>query len=286
MAILTHKLPSFTGVKPGQTATCRIPSGYAYHAFYLNLLQPGGQTGFRAIDISEIRLVANGITIQRWDGNTLNWLNQFDGMVPSNWKGDKTVHYLALTCVRNNLKTRAAQEATAIAYGAVNDPRPITTLLIEVDIVSTAPSDVDIVGYATVSGRPDLQGVPSTLKLIRKFDYSPTGAGDFEIADLPRTGAISRVVFTNADKIDEIIVQADSRTLWRRTRYVNDSIIQALDVRKYDANANIFPIDTTEGGNGGDAWNVSGVADLRFTLKMNDAARVGPFVEYLAPLGS
>jgi len=286
MAILTHKLPSFTGVKPGQTATCRIPSGYAYHCFYLNLLQPDAQSGFKPTDISEIRLVANGITIQRWAGNDLDWINQYDRMAPSIWKGDKATGYLALSCVRNNLKTRAAQEATAVAFGAVNDPRPITTLLIEVDIKSTAASDVGIVGYATVSGRPDLQGIPATLKLIRKFDYTATGAGDFEIADLPRTGAISRVIFSNADKIDEIVVQADSRTLWRRTRYVNDSIIQALNVRKYDANAKIFPIDTTEGGNGGDAWNVSGVADLRFTLKMNDAARVGPFVEYLAPLGS
>jgi len=286
MAILTHKLPSFVGVKPGQTATCRIPSGYAYHSFYMNLLQPGAQTGFKPTDISELRLVANGITIQRWAGNDLDLMNQYDGMPSSVWSGDKATNYLALTCVRNNLKTRAAQEATAIAYGAVNDPRPITTLIIEVDIKSTAPSDVDIVGYATVSGRPDLQGIPSTLKLIRKFDYVATAAGDLEIADLPRTGAISRVIFSNADKIDEIIVQADSRTLWRRTRYVNNSIIQALDVRKYQSGANFFPIDTTEGGNGGDPWNVSGVADLRFTLKMNDAARVGPFVEYLAPLGS
>ncbi len=286
MAILTHKLPSFTGVKPGQTATCRIPSGYAYHCFYLNLLQPGGQTGFKPTDISEIRLVANGITIQRWSGNSLDWANKFDGMPSSNWKGDATTNYLALSCVRNGLKTRAAQEATAIAFGAVNDPRPITTLIIEVDIDSGAASDVDIVGYATVSGRPNLQGIPATLKLIRKFDYVATGAGDFEIADLPRTGAISRVVFFNASKIDEIIVQADSRTLWRRTRYVNNSIIQALNVRKYQSGADNFPIDTTEGGNGGDAWDVSGVADLRFTLKMNDAARVGPYVEYLAPLGS
>jgi len=286
MAILTHKLPSFTGVKAGQTATCRVPSGYAYHCFYLNLLQPGGQTGFKPTDISEIRLVANGITIQRWSGNSLDWANKFDGMPSSNWKGDAKTNYLALSCVRNGLKTRAAQEATAIAFGAVNDPRPITTLIIEVDIDSGAASDVDIVGYATVSGRPNLQGFPATLKLIRKFDYVATGAGDFEIADLPRTGAISRVVFHNADKIDEIIVQADSRTLWRRTRYVNNSIIQALNVRKYQSGANNFPIDTTEGGNGGDAWDVSGVADLRFTLKMNDAARVGPYVEYLAPLGS
>ena len=94
------------------------------------------------------------------------------------------------------------------------------------------------------------------------------------------------MIFNNSDKIDEIIVQADSRTLWRRTRYVNDSIIQALDVRKYQPNAKIFPIDTTEGGNGGDVWNISGVSDFRITLKMNGAASVGPFIEYLAPLGN
>ena len=148
MTILTHKLPSFVGVKAGQTATCRIPSGYAYHTFYLSLLKANaasGDTGFRPIDIQELRLVANGITIQRWKGNDLDWINQFDGMPSSGWGGDPKTHYLALTCVRNALKTRAAQEATALAFGAVNDPRPITTLLIECDIDSTAPSDIDIV---------------------------------------------------------------------------------------------------------------------------------------------
>ena len=54
------------------------------------------------------------------------------------WSGTDH-HYIALTATRNNLKTRAAQEATAIAFGAVNDPLPIRTLLIEVDIDSRCP---------------------------------------------------------------------------------------------------------------------------------------------------
>ena len=53
MPILTKKLPSFTGVAPGQTAsTVRIPSGFAYHAFYLDMTP--GATGWDVSHITEI----------------------------------------------------------------------------------------------------------------------------------------------------------------------------------------------------------------------------------------
>ena len=282
MPILTKKLPSFTGVAPGQTGTVRIPSGFAYHGFYLDM-RPGGGTKFDVSHLTEIRLLANGIVIQRWSGEDLDAANRFDGLPGFNWSGNDN-QYIALTATRNNLKTRAAQEATAIAFGAVNDPLPIRTLLIEVDIDSGAPAGCDLVGYATVSARPDLGNKPAILKLERKFVYSPTGSGEYDIADLPRTGAVSRILFSQPDKIDKIVVSADSVELWNRTRYINETIIKSYDHRTVQSR--FFAIDTTEQGNGNDAWNVSGVSDFRIKLFMNGAADIDVVVEYLSTLGN
>ena len=281
MPILTKKLPSFTGVAPGQTASCRIPSGFAYHAFYLDMTP--GATGWDISHITELRLIANGIVIQRWSGLDLDAANKFDGLPPFDWSGTDH-HYVAVTATRNNLKTRAAQEATAIAFGAVNDPLPIRTLLIEVDIDSSAPAGSGLEGYATVSARPDLGGKPAILKLERKFVYSPTGSGEYDIADLPRTGAVSRILFSKPDKIDKVVVSADSVELWNRTRFVNETIIKSYDHRVIQNR--FFAIDTTEQGNGNDAWNVSGVSDFRIKLFMNGAADVDVVVEYLSTLGN
>ena len=281
MPILTKKLPSFTGVAPGQTASCRIPSGFAYHGFYIDMTP--GATGWDVSHINEVRLIANGIVIQRWSGLDLNAANKFDGMPSFDWSSSKH-HYFALTATRNNLKTRAAQEATAIAFGAVNDPLPIRTLLIEVDIDGNAQAGIGLEGYATVSARPDLGNKPAILKLERKFIYSPTGSGEYDIADLPRTGAVSRILFSKPDKIDKIVVSADSVELWNRTRFVNETIIKSYDHRIVQPR--FFAIDTTEQGNGNDAWNVSGVSDFRVKLYMNGAADVDVIVEYLSTLGN
>ncbi len=281
MPILTKKLPSFTGVAPGQTASCRVPSGFAYHGFYIDMTP--GATGWDVSHITEVRLIANGIVIQRWSGLDLNAANKFDGMPSFDWSSSKH-HYFALTATRNNLKTRAAQEATAIAFGAVNDPLPIRTLLIEVDIDGNAQAGIGLEGYATVSARPDLGGKPAILKLERKFIYSPTGSGEYDIADLPRTGAVSRILFSQPDKIDKVVVSADSVELWNRTRYINETIIKSYDHRTVQSR--FFAIDTTEQGNGNDAWNVSGVSDFRIKLFMNGAADVDVVVEYLSTLGN
>jgi len=288
MTILTRKLPSFTGISPGQTATCEIPSGYSYHQFYMLLVDGDQAAPLNPSSLSEIRLVANGQVIQRWSGEDLNAANAYDGFPAYNWGGTGKDQYIALSCERNNLKTRASQEATALPFGAVNDPRPLTSVLIEVDLASSAPQNCSVVGYALVSDRVDLKGIPATLKMIRKFQYSPTAAGEFDIANLPRIGAISRILFSDqgggATGIKRLQVQADGREMWNRTEYLNDSIIKGYDWRYVQDR--FFAVDTTEAGNGNDFWDISGVMDFRLKLDMTGPKDLNCIVEYLAPLGA
>jgi len=124
--------------------------------------------------------------------------------------------------------------------------------------------------------------------MIRKFQYSPTAAGEYDIANLPRIGAISRIFFSDqggaSPAIKDIQVQADSVEIWNRTDYLNKTIIKAYDWRVVQNR--FFAIDTTEQGNGNDFWDISGVSDFRIKLNMSGAQDLNCIVEYLAPLGS
>ena len=281
MALLTKKLPAFTGTAPGQTASCRIPAGFTYHSIVFTATDPGGSDIFDWNKISEVRLIANGTIIQRYSGGELRVMNQYDRA--SGGYG-KTIP-LVVACDRTRLRTRANVESTGIPFGALNDPRPIYTMLLEVDLASNAPADTVLEGYSIVSPPVDLNNTPAVLKQVRKFIYSPTGAGDFEIADLPRAGLISRMFFSNPDKIDNIVVSMDSTEVWNRTRELNKFIIDGGHFKDLSsAGTYIFPIDTTENGYGNDVWDLSGVSDFRLRLKMNGAATLKLSVEYLAPL--
>jgi len=283
MTIMTKKLPSFDGVAPGQTATCRVPSGYAFHDFIMRL-GGNGSTKLKVEHLDEIRLIANGIVIQQWKGTTLDAANRFDRIAASNWDSQGDYNQITLTCVRNNLKTRLAMETTALAFGALNDPLPISTLTIEIDLSSSAPQGCSIEGWYRVSERPNLGGKPSVLKLERRFVESPSGAGEYDIANLPRTGLISRILISNPEKIEKVDISADSVQLWNRTRFINETIIKSLDHR--DVQNDFFAIDTTEGGNGQDAFITSGVSDFRLKLYMTGAADLEIMVEYLSTLGN
>lgn len=288
MAILTRKLPSFTGTSPGQTATCMVPKGWTYQGFYFRLVDGQQSAPLKPEHLTDIRLVANGNALQRWSGEDLDAANRYDGMAPYNWSGQAFNNYIALTCVRNRLKTRAIQEATAIPFGAVNDPNPINTLLIEIDISDTAPVDCSIEGYALVSPMADLGGVPATLKTVRKFYYNPAGAGEYDIADIPRIGSISRLMFAEASGgthgIKSINIQADAKEMWNRSLYVNNTIIKSFDWR--NVQDRFFMVDTTEQGNGTDIWSLNGVMDFRMKLDMTGQKDLVLIVEYLATLGA
>ena len=76
---------------------------------------------------------------------------------------------------RFNLKTRASQELTALGTGAPNDPTPLTTLSIELDIaagVASGSLDTRIV---------QSQSTPlGLIKKIRRYVNAFGGAGTFE----------------------------------------------------------------------------------------------------------
>lgn len=264
MPKLTRKMPSFEGVAAGQTATLRLPIGFSYHKALI------AYSGVTLAQMEEIRVVANGKTIQRHlTGAVLDAMNQFDGMAAAS--GVLTIDF-----ERFGLRTRAGSELTVIGTGVKDDPMPISTLSIEIDIAAAAAAPV--LSCKAIQSGPKPSGV---IKQVRVFGHDPSAIGEYEIADLPRLGLINRVIFKSASTINSLKLERDGHVVFERDKAENE-VVQADGVRVVQAG--YYAIDFSEEGNGQDALDVSNVHDLRFTLDMAAAGHVDAIVEYLAPL--
>ncbi len=272
MPRIFRAMPTFNGVGAGQTATVNLPIGNTYYSLLLEL----GGTTFEASHIDEMRVKGNGRTIQTVAGADLNVINQFDRRAAS-------VDHLVLDFERYGLITRGGREVTAIGTGALKNtnrespnynPVPLTTLQIEADIAGTAVAP-------TLSAKAH-QGPPLPLGVIRhrrKFTYSPAGAGDFEISDLPKGLLIDKVFFKSAsDRINGVKLDRDGFRLFDRTDAQND-VIQSDGVRT--PQASWFVYDPTEEGHAAESLVTAGVQDLRFILDMAGADTLTVYVDYI-----
>lgn len=265
-------MPTFNGVGVSQTATLDLPLGLTYHQLLFVL----GGTTFAPSNIAEIRVKANGRTIYTVDGDDLNVISKFDGRVGG-------ASHLFLDFERYGLLTRGAREVTAIGTGApLNtnkdsakyNPTPLSTLQVEVDIDGAAVAPT-LSAQASQSGPRPL----GMMRHRRKFVYSPSAAGDFEISNLPRGLLIDKVYIKSAGGfVTGLKVDRDNFRLFDRTATVND-LVQADGVRV--AQANWYVYDPTEDGYGAESMVSKNVSDLRFIVTVSAADTLTLYVDYL-----
>ena len=261
-------MPGWDGVVAGQTATLRCPVGLTYHQLWTVF------TGVTLAQMDEIRVVANGQTIMRFgSGTLLDSYNQYEGRLAA--VGAENI--LVIDFDRFGLRTRAGEELTSLGTGAPNDPTPITTLSIEIDINAGAG--------ATTFASTAVQSVPRPLRLIKKFrtfTFNPAGAVDFEISTLPKGDLINKVFFDfSANDLTRLRVERDTFIVFDRTDGLNERI-QADGVRVPQASQYVY--DPTEHGNGSESLVTAGVNDLRLIATMSGAATLTTAVEYIGAI--
>ena len=262
--LLTKKMPSFDGVAAGQTATVSLPIGLSYHELLLTY------SGATLAEINEIRVVANGQTIQRYtEAADLDLKNQFDGQAAANGVLNIPVGD------RYGLKTRAGVEFTKLGTGRLDDPKPITSLQLEVDIDAAAVGPA--LSLSAIQSDADQSGI---IKFVHEFIYNPSAAGEFEISDLPKGRDFGQLIFQSTN-INSIEIFRDGFSVWKRTKAENDKI-QGDGVRI--PQAGIFVVDFTEKGYGSESLVTKGVQDLRFRLDMAGADTVPLVVESYGPM--
>lgn len=263
---LTRRMPSFEGVAAGATATLRLPVGLTFHQLWIDF---GGT--FTIAQMNEIRVVANGQPIIAYDtGTDLDRINQFQGRQAAVGASNLIV----IDFARFGLQTQAEREFTALGTGAPQDPSPITTLQVEIDIDAAAVTP-------TLAARA-VQSVPQFLGLIKKvrrFTYSPSGALDFEISDLPKGDVINMLAFqASANAISRLRVERDTFTVFDRTAAQNERI-QGDGVRVPQSLQYVY--DPTEEGIGTEGLLTAGVNDLRFIATVPGANTLGLHCEYI-----
>ena len=272
----TKLLPSPQGVAGGSTAIINFPLNATYYGVLLTF--GGGGTGLTVARMNSIRLKINGREIFNISGADLDIANKFLGLAGA------TSSTLYIPFERVKLKTRDSVELTAIGTGAPYDgnpqspsynPTPATVMQLEIDIDATATTP-------TLSAKA-IQTDPAPLGLLikrRKFIYTPTGAGTFEISDLPKGDFIDRIFLKYSAALLDVKFERENYLIYERTNAENN-VIQSDGVRFPQTNWHV--IDPSEVGNGGDYYSTI-AADMRLKLNMSGAATVTAYVDYLGGL--
>jgi hypothetical protein len=276
MAFRSNKvLPNFNGVGAGQTATLDVPIGSTYHQISFET------SGVTPAQLSNFKVLLNGIPhIELPSVDALEALNQFDGRSPA-------TGIFVLDFERFSLLTRQARELTAIGTGMGDaDPNQVRTFQIQMDIAASA-TNPSIKATATTSPA----SMSGLIRKIRLFNRNPSGAGTFEISDLPKGDMINKVFFksTGASKIEALTLEIDNYVKFERSATLNKSVQLSDGVRQPTTDMYVF--DPTELGYGAEVVDTvypqgtpragQSVSDMRFKLRMSDAQSQLVIVEYL-----
>lgn len=274
----TRQMPSFQGVAASQTATLLMPRGLTYHGLLISY------AGVTLAQMTEFRLKINGRPMFAQSAVDIDTSNKFDGLAAANG-------ILYFPFDRPNLKTRQGIELTAIGTGLPfnNDagtqaapnpfynPTPIDTIQLEIDIAAGA--------VAPVLSAKAIQSAPRPTGAIikrRKFNYTTTGAGDYEISDLPKGDLINKIWIKQANGVlTQVKLERDNFISFERN-VAENSLIQADGVRV--PQSDWFVIDPTEQGFGAEAI-VTAVNDFRLKLTTSGAETFTIYVDYIGGLG-
>lgn len=264
---VTRKMPDWQAIPQGGaagTALLKCPIGLTYHQIWTEVTNLTVAT-----EITALRVYTNGKVIHELDAGRIDQIATFDRRTTS---GNAI---FAIDFDRFGLRVRQQEELTSLGTGfGTQDPRPITTLSVELDIDTAAATP-------TLQSRA-VQSVPRPSGIIlkkRKFTRAVTGAGDYELSDLPKGEPINRVLFFNdANNITRVQIEPDNYKLFDRSSALNTRI-QADGIRT--AQANLYAYDPTEQGNGTEQLLTADVQDLRFILTVDGALTLTPIVEYM-----
>jgi len=229
-------MPSANTVAAGSTAIFNLPLGLTYHSLSLFYREESGEDPARdaakadiAADIDEIRLKIDGVVKQEYSAAQLHAINGFYGHVVD------VAGVLPILFSRPWL--RLAQSEDNFAWGTANGS--VQSFTVEVDLNASAePTSLEL--YAE-------QGAPSPLGdhiEIKRFPRSVSGAGEFEISDLPRSTRYA--VFANhltTESISNVIVEANQRRLIEGGKAILNSQYQRNGGRPRQWQTGYFHLD-------------------------------------------
>jgi hypothetical protein len=251
-------LSEFNGVAAGQTCTLRVPTGYTWHRFLLTY------TGITLAQIEGIRLKVNGKTLQNFNsGSFLDMLNKFEGRAAASGA-------IYIDLERFGLNVREMKQLSGLGTGInYNGPRPatdpiaVTSIYFEIDCAAAASAPV-----FTCKGTRSGPSPTRQVKKLRNMIRSASGAGDLQIADLPRGEPITKLVIESS-VVTAVKLEINGATVFERTAAENNQ--EQTDGERVPQ-TNVFVLDPSELGYGDEAIPTGAdVNELLLTLTTSGA---------------
>lgn len=279
----SFRLAPVEGVAPGAVATLRLPGPRQYHAVQL--------VGLAIADVEWIRVMGNNRPTQEYTAEALNVFNKFDGL--TDWDGTS----LMIPMDQTGMKKRDHEEMTALNVGSPEiDPRTgaktgvmLSTAEIHIKIKDTATDPAVTAQYAIISPAifgeiGKARGGPGVVRSVFRLPGIQGSSGRWDFEKLPKgtraTPALSRL-FIKANNITELEIERDQRTVFERTKVLNDFILANA---KRAPQSGWYIVDFTENGYGENRLFVGNAQDLRLKFTSSAAETVEIYAEYIGEL--
>ena len=256
----TVKLPSFSNVAAGNTATLELPIGRTYDKIHI------AYTGVTLAQMKNIRLEVNGKAILEFkDGQALADYNKF-------YKRNTANGILDLHFKRDELKTLL--EARMFGLGTMSGASGVisnVTLRIEIDAAAAAPT---LEGYAIQSDKAEI----GYITKVKNFPVAlNTGVTEIDKIPRPASASIAAIHIVTAAVITKVELEMDSLKAFEGGK----TLIEKIQVdHGRSPQAGRVTLDFVLEGDMLQAIPLAGLQDLRIRVYTDDAAAATVVVEY------
>lgn len=267
----TMLLPPPTNVVAGQTATLQMPIGPTYH----DVLFTRGGTTFDYDDIDELRFIVHGSVKFAMSGVELDALNKYVGGAKAAANATQTL----FSFDELGTRTLATKRMPAFRTGPAIDDKGqilhagVSGARFEIDISSGASNPT-----LSAKARFTPNATIAPIVITKKFIESPSVAGDYHIANIPKVAPIRRIILKHTN-ITGYLLEMNGNKLIERTLAENTFYNELTGHRTVQAGYTI--IDPGEEGDGGARIIPAGIEDMRLICTMSAADTITLFVQYV-----
>lgn len=257
------KLNSVQNVAPGSTATLEMALGLSYDFLLIEL------TNITLAQLSNIELRINGKAVQEFaTGTELDNINKFHG------RQAFADGVLPMFFMRPELTLPGEKRVTSIGTA------DIATLSLHMDIDGACVSPA-----IDITAQQSAQTPLGAITKIRAFPGSAATSGEFEITNIPRSGARIACIHLFKADVSHVLVKANGREAVDASKTVLEKSHEIFD--KTPITASCTHVDFINNGSIQDAMITQGLQDLlvRPTLDTSGSLRtVVEFIEQFAGL--
>lgn len=266
MAKKTVKLPSMSRVVAGSIALLEVPIKPTYH----NIRFVAAGTALAVAHIKRINVVINGNVVQTFkDLQRLIDLNAYYG------RSADTVNDFMLHFKRDEFNELAFKRAPA--FGTAD----LSTFTIELELSSSAPSDITLSAEAFIDTVPQPLGV---FTRIREVGISSSVTGVVETDKLQKNQIYQAIHLFKAD-ISKIELEIDQVKVLDSTKANLERLEKSVrPVARVPQTAKATHIDFLLEGDAGDVLNTQGVSDWRLKMTFDTTGAADIVTETLDTL--